>query len=123
MYIVLIGPAVGIETSIGAICYLKDLKNSDVIWQNRVEPKGKALIEHFLRREVCIEVGGMYAGIGTTAAAAGDTLAEESGERDVEFALNGFGIILHLPSIVAGAVVCQMYEVAQGLYLCAILNF
>ena len=62
----------------------------------------------------------MYAGICASAAACGYMFAEQGRECDVEFALYGLGIVLDLPAIVAGAVVCHMDEVAQGRFLCNI---
>ena len=69
-----------------------------------------------------VKIGGMYSCIGTSAATCRDVLTKEGREGNIDHALDSFGIVLYLPAAIAGAVVCQMDEIAQWVF-CAILGF
>ena len=69
-----------------------------------------------------IKVRSVHTCIRTSASTCRDMLTEQGGEGYIDHALYGFGIVLYLPAAVAGAVVCQMDEIAQWVF-CAILGF
>lgn len=67
-----------------------------------------------LHVEMSKKLFGMYASVGPPATYGFNGLAQDSGERSIQYFLNSYRVWLCLPSMVIGAVVKEFDKIALG---------
>jgi len=104
LYMVLIGPAKGIETGMGISPDLPDLVDGNICWQFIVDPEEKTLICYFFGAAIKmrIEYPGMDPGVSSAATCNLNFLSKQEAEVFIQDLLDSPGIGLYLPAVVMG---------------------
>ena len=123
VYIIMICARLCAETCVHIVADWLDAMDGDVGRHEAVETAGHLLmVDRLGDIEMRCHLAGMDAGVGAPGSDDIDVAAEDERQAALKLALDGDGIRLFLPTVVAGAVVGEMDEVSHdtlgGFYKC-----
>ena len=116
MDVVMICACLGTEAGVHIVADRLDAMDGNVGRHDAVEAVAHLLmVDRLGDIKVCSHVAGMDTRIGAPGSDDTDITAENERQAALKLALDGDGIGLYLPAVVAGAVVGEMDEISHGI--------